>query len=94
MIQVRIKHANKMPHICIGMLPGRTPEQKTALAHKIRELVSAELNVDKMIVSVSMEDVELADWDGFMSKIPDDSIIIPEANTNDEKYKKCSCNFC
>lgn len=83
-----------MPHVCIGMMPGRTPEQKKSLARKIRDLIASELHVDKMIISVSVEDVELSGWNEFMQKIPDDSIVIPEEINNTEKYEKCSCPFC
>jgi len=83
-----------MPHVIIGMLPGRTPEQKKSLARKLRDLVAAELAVDKMIVSISIEDVPVADWDRFMEKVPDHSILIPEENNDDEKYKTCSCPCC
>ena len=59
------------------MLPGRTPEQKINLAHKLRELLAGELGVDKMIVSVSIEDVEFSNWDKYMTRIPDNAIEIP-----------------
>ena len=76
------------------MLPGRTPEQKKNLARKLREALSVELGVDKLIVSVSIEDVDLSNWEGFMQRIPDHSIIIPEENKDDENSKKCNCCCC
>lgn len=83
-----------MPHVIVGMLPGRTPERKKALARKIRDMVAEELGVDRMIVSVSVEDVTMENWNEFMARVPDDSILIPEENDDDEKFKKCSCHCC
>lgn len=58
-----------MPHIAITMLPGRSQDIKKDLALKIRELLSQELNVDKSIVSVSIEDVPLEHWEKSMKRI-------------------------
>lgn len=73
------------------MLPGRTPAQKKSLARKLREVLSQELDVDKMIVSVSVNDLPMEGLDKFLTELPDDSIIIPEEKNDDEKCKKGSC---
>lgn len=84
-----------MPHITVTMLPGRSPEQKKSLARQLRETLAAALNVDAMIVSVSVEDLPMEGWSEFLRSLPEDSIIIPENNhETDEKIKKCSCHCC
>ncbi|MDD4413790.1 MAG: tautomerase family protein [Oscillospiraceae bacterium] len=83
-----------MPHIAIGMLPGRSLEQKKIIARKLREMLACELDIEKVFVSVSIEDVKFENWDEFMERIPDDAIIIPEEKYDDGKYKKGSCPCC
>mgnify|MGYP003623478219 CR=1 FL=1 len=83
-----------MPHIAIGMLPGCGPEQKKCLSRKLREVLAAELGIDKVIVSVSIEDIDLSQWEQFMDRIPDEAIMIPEEKCEDEKYKKDPCCCC
>ena len=46
-----------MPHIAISMYPGRSREEKAALAEKVRALVSEELKKDPKVVTVSVHDV-------------------------------------
>lgn len=46
-----------MPHIAISMYPGRSREEKAALAEKVRTLVSEELKKDPKVVTVSVHDV-------------------------------------
>ena len=41
-----------MPHIAISMYPGRSREEKAALAEKVRTLVSEELKKDPKVVTV------------------------------------------
>ena len=43
-----------MPHIAISMYPGRSREEKAALAEKVRTLVSEELKKDPKVVTVSL----------------------------------------
>lgn len=43
-----------MPHIAISMYPGRSREEKAALAEKVRTLVSEELKKDPKVVTVSV----------------------------------------
>lgn len=51
-----------MPHISIKMYPGRTEEVKKNLAEHAKEFVMKELNTEEKYVSVSIEEVEKADW--------------------------------
>lgn len=67
-----------MTHISIGILPGQSKEQKKHLAHKLREVMATEMKIDKVFVSVSIEDLELKQWDEFLKRIPDETIIIPQ----------------
>lgn len=63
-----------MPHIAITMLPGRSEDIKKNLALKVRKFLSQELNVDKRIVSVSIEDVPLEHWEKSMERIHQESM--------------------
>lgn len=63
-----------MPHIAITMLPGRSEDIKRNLASKVRELLSKELNVDKKIISVSIEDVPLEHWEKSMERVLQESM--------------------
>ena len=83
-----------MPHIAIGMLPGKSSEQKKKLARKLREILASELGMDRVLISVSIEDVDFKNWDEFMDRIPDQAIMIPEEKYDDEKYKKGTCCSC
>ena len=51
-----------MPHIAISMYPGRSREEKAALAEKVRTLVSEELKKDPKVVTVSVHDVPAEKW--------------------------------
>ena len=54
-----------MPHIAISMYPGRSREEKAALAEKVRALVSEELKKDPKVVTVSAEK-----WQEHLNAIP------------------------
>jgi len=65
-----------MPHIAITMYPGRTQEQKQALANKVQKLVEEELGVDKKVISVSIEDVPVDKWSEHMKQFPDEIMYV------------------
>lgn len=65
-----------MPHIAITMVPGRNEETKKDLAIKVRDLIARELEVDENIISVSIEDVPLENWDKSMERIPRNTMYI------------------
>lgn len=65
-----------MPHIAITMIPGRTEETKKDLAVKVRDLIARELSVEENIISVSIEDVPLENWDKSMERIPRNTMYI------------------
>ncbi|WP_295936137.1 tautomerase family protein [uncultured Alistipes sp.] len=79
-----------MPHIAITMLPGRDMEKKKALARKLRAFVARELEVDALIVSVSVEDIPLDKWNESMARIPEGAILIPEQEKS-EQGNGCKC---
>lgn len=64
-----------MPHIAISMYPGRDQEVKKKLALSVQEFVSKELNLDKSVVSVSVEDVPKEQWADHMKEIPEETIF-------------------
>lgn len=64
-----------MPHIAISMYPGRDQEVKKKLALSVQEFVSKELNLDKSVVSVSVEDVPKEQWVDHMKGIPEETIF-------------------
>lgn len=65
-----------MPHIAVSMLPGRNREVKQELAERLRDTLMEALGVDEKFVSVSVEDVELKDWDNSMKRFPEENILI------------------
>lgn len=65
-----------MPHIAVTMLPGRDRDTKMALAEKLRDTMIEALGVDEKFVSVSVEDIEMKDWEASMRRIPAEMIII------------------
>ena len=58
-----------MPHIAISMYPGRSREEKAALAEKVRALVSEELKKDPKVVTVSVHDVPAEKGEEYIRKI-------------------------
>lgn len=64
-----------MPHIAISMYPGRDQEVKKKLALSVQEFVSKELNLDKSVVSVSVEDVPKEQWADHMKEIPEETMF-------------------
>lgn len=81
-----------MPHITITLLPGRTPEQKKSLARRLKEVLACELDINPVIVSVSVKDLPIEGWNGFLENLPEDEIFIPENDNG--KYPKGSCPCC
>lgn len=65
-----------MPHIAVSMIPGRNRNTKEILAQKLKECLMEALHVEEKFVSVSVQDIELKDWDGFMQTIPEEAILI------------------
>ena len=59
-----------MPHIAISMYPGRSREEKAALAAKVRALVSEALKKDPKVVTVSVDDVPAEKWQEHLNAIP------------------------
>lgn len=51
-----------MPHIVVKMYPGRTAEQKHSLAEAIAAAVVDITGCPSSAVSVSMEEIEQAEW--------------------------------
>lgn len=65
-----------MPHVDITMLPGRDTETKLEIARKVQQFLSAELGVERRIVSVSIEDVPREEWEHHMEVIRDEKNIL------------------
>lgn len=65
-----------MPHIAVTMLPGRDRATKQALAEKLRDTLIDTLGVDEKFVSVSVEDVEMKDWEHSMKRFPEEVIFV------------------
>lgn len=81
-----------MPHIAVTMLPGRTPEQKKTLARKLRNVLSQELELENIQVSVSVEDLPFEGWGKFLNDLPQKSIIIPEEKGGNDASGRCRCS--
>ena len=52
-----------MPHIAVTMLPGRDRETKQKLAENLCNTLIETLGVDAKFVSVSVEDVEMNEYE-------------------------------
>lgn len=65
-----------MPHIAVTMLPGRDWETKRILAENLCNTLIETLGVDPQFVSVSVEDIEMKEWESSMQRIPENTIII------------------
>lgn len=70
-----------MPHVSVKCFPGRTEEQKQALAKKITEDVKEIMNASEENISVSIEDINPEDWENKVKTVE----ILPKA---DVMYKK------
>lgn len=70
-----------MPHISVKCYPGRTEEQKKALAKKITEDVRDIMDAKEETISITIEDVQPEDWESTVKQVE----ILPKA---DVMYKK------
>lgn len=70
-----------MPHISVKCYPGRSEEQKKALARKITEDVKEIMNATEETISVTIEDIQPEDWESTVKNVE----ILPKA---DVMYKK------
>lgn len=59
-----------MPHAIVKMYPGKTEEQKQALAAEITAAIMKVTGCAEAAVSVGIEDVQPADWPGTVY-VPD-----------------------
>lgn len=75
------------------MLPGASREQKKSLARKLKKAMAEELRLNPTIISVSVVDLPIDKWEKFIDNIPDDSIIIPETDNNEDTFYNFSCCF-
>lgn len=70
-----------MPHVSVKLWPGRTEEQKRALADRIVEAVKDTMGATDDYITVAIEDVPAAVWPKVVYK--------PEiADKPDKLYKK------
>lgn len=51
-----------MPHIVVKLWPGRSEEQKQALARRITEAVMETMGASESSVSVAIEETPSAEW--------------------------------
>lgn len=51
-----------MPHIIIKLYPGRTEDQKKAMAEAVGEAVIRSLNADPKTISVDIQEVPSEEW--------------------------------
>lgn len=65
-----------MPHIAVTMVPGRDRKTKQVLAEKLCSTLIETLGVESKFVSVSVEEIEMKDWENSMRRIPDNAMII------------------
>jgi 4-oxalocrotonate tautomerase len=79
-----------MPHIVIKLYPGRTMEQKRAIAIPVGKALSEATGIALEHISVSIEHVEKQTWDECIRKgelvTKAEDIVIPEF-TKPEDWK-------
>ena len=68
-----------MPHINVKMFPGRSDEQKKALADKLRACAQEALGCSADVLSVSVDDIAPETWNSEVGeKIPEEKIYSGE----------------
>lgn len=60
-----------MPHVDVTMIPGRSDEEKRAIALDIQSFLSERLSIDRKFVSVSIEDIPKDEWSTHMDSMKD-----------------------
>ncbi|MBT9779664.1 Tautomerase enzyme [Clostridium sp. MCC353] len=75
-----------MPHVAISMIPGRDQNEKRDLAIRVQNFICEELNLEKSVVSVSIEEIPLERWDAHMEQIPPETILTKGA-IHDKFYR-------
>lgn len=65
-----------MPHITIQMIPGRTYDEKEAMAYGVQQFLSKTYGIDEQVISVSVEEVPKEQWSAVMSAVPNDTLIV------------------
>jgi len=74
-----------MPHVIVKMYAGRSEEQKARLAEEVTKAVIAGVGCGEQAVSVSIEDVDPANWT--------EQVYKPDIAANpDRLYKKPGYN--
>lgn len=68
--RVLLVQRRKIRTHCNIYVPGRSREEKAALAEKVRALVSEELKKDPKVVTVSVHDVPAEKWQEHLDAIP------------------------
>jgi 4-oxalocrotonate tautomerase len=61
-----------MPHVIVKLWPGRTEEQKRALAGKITDALKETMDVPDSSISIAIEEVPKSSW---REKVYDPEII-------------------
>ena len=70
-----------MPHLIVKLYPGKTAEQKSALAERLTLAVMEVLNCKETSVSVGFEEISAEDWKNH--------VFLPDIQSQPEKiYKK------
>ena len=54
-----------MPHVSVKCYPGRTEEQKQALAKAITENVKEIMKASEESISITIEDIQPEDWGSY-----------------------------
>jgi len=52
----------RMPHVIIKLYPGRTEEQKRAMANAVSEAIVQSIGADPKTISVAIEEVPPSEW--------------------------------
>lgn len=58
------------------MFPGRDEQTKQKLARAMQKALCEELRIGTEIVSVSVEDIPMSEWEDSMKKVPHEAMFI------------------
>lgn len=70
-----------MPHIKVSFYPGRSQERKREIASRLQNCLSEEMNIEKSLISVQIQDVPWDRWqEEIVDRIREEELVIAPGN--------------
>ena len=78
-----------MPHIVIKTITGKPPEKLREAAEQIAAVVHDTLGVSEKVISVSVEEYTLGEWEGVYNEVVKDksNVLIKPGYTNPRTFE-------